>query len=145
VEEQSHGSGTGIATPPTSVTIASVALGIYVVLILLNNALALDALGVREPEALGRAFAKPMLVAIGVTATIVGLRRLRNWAWWVSVLLGSAWTLGGIMTLVEASKNQVVAPSVAASLAASTTTLLTAVLCLLTAEARRAFSRSAVA
>lgn len=130
------------ARPPVVVTIASVALGAYAVLISLTTWFALQALGVRDPEAMGRAFAKPIVIVIGVTVTIVGLQRLKNWAWWVAVLMGSAWMVGGILTLVEASGRQM-ATSLVACLTGATSALATAVLSLLTVEARRAFPSAA--
>jgi hypothetical protein len=129
---------------PGALRLAIIGVLAFPILLFVHLVIMLHDLWQTNPEALGEASAKPLLVLVGAGFVARGLHARKPWAWWTTVLLGTAWVLGGIWTTLETDgapeKSPYIGPVI---LGAALCSLAVAVIALLQRDTRGAFLRRA--
>ena len=131
------------APAPPTVRAAALLLFLYGVLVVVGAAV-MHTLGGGVDAA---DWADALVRLAGMAVLARGLRRLRRWAWWISVLLGAFWIIvAGFAAVVFATTDALSLlplPTLSVTLMAGSILLLGGALaCLLSGSARTAFRRS---
>ena len=85
--------------PPRSVFMAAVAARTYGVLHIVTGLIVLTMIGGMGAYESGRQSGRALIVVIVAFVVGSGLMRLRPWAWWVSVMLGTIVGLGDLFAI----------------------------------------------
>lgn len=125
---------------PDSVRVAAALITAYGVAVVVNAFI--DQTNIGWVEVRPGGFPRAALRCVFMTAVAWGLVTRARWAWWAAVVLGSVFSLAGILgtTMLWRIRTEIALPTRPVAVAlTSLVVLIVAVLLLLTPSARRAF------
>lgn len=126
--------------PTVSVQVASLAIFAFAAVQLVGTVTMLRVGKIADARLASELITKQILFVVLIVTVGIFVRRLHRWAWWVTVVMGVLYGIGGIVVLREAAGGE----GVFSGLIGATTTIMTicpwaAAIALLTPAARAAF------